>query len=106
GIHYGLTHFKDFFTPRQLLSLLTFTIEVRHAYHAMLDDGMEPERAAAITTYLGVMINHLANHNSSLCCWDNVREVSRQTFTRQALPMVWDFAEINPCIEGSGSPTS
>ncbi len=106
GSHYGLTSFKDFFTPRQLLALLTFTIEVRHAYDAMLDEGMEPKRATAIATYLGVMIDHLANHNSRLCCWDPDHERSQQTYTRQALPMVWDFAEINPFAEGAGSPTN
>lgn len=106
GSRYGLTRFKDFFTPRQLLALLTFTIEVRHAYHAMLDEGMEPKRATAIATYLGVMIDHLANYNSRLCCWDPGGERSRQTYTRQALPMVWDFAEINPFTEGAGSPTN
>ncbi len=106
GMSYGLTRFKDLFAPRQLLSLLAFTVEVRHAYHAMLDNGMEPERAAAITTYLGVIINHLANHNSSICRWDHTYEMSRQTYERQVLPMAWNFAEINPCTEGPGSPTS
>ena len=103
---YGLTRFKDFFTLRQLIALLTWTIEVHHAYHAMLDQGMEPKRAAAITTYLGVMINHLADRNSSLCPWDPVRETSRPTYTRAVLPMVWDFTEINPFTEGYGSPTN
>jgi putative DNA methylase len=102
----GLTRFKDFFTLRQLVALLTWTIEVRHAYHAMLDQGMEPKRAAAITTYLGVMINHLADRNSSLCRWDPVRETSRPTYTHVVLPMVWDFTEINPFTEGYGSPTN
>ncbi len=105
GMSFGLTRFKDLFAPRQLLSLLAFTGEVRRAYHAMLDDGMQPERAAAITTYLGVMINRLADQNSSVCRWNPARQASSQTYTRAALSMAWDFAEINPCTEGPGSPT-
>ena len=35
----------NLFTPRQLLALLTFTIEVHHAYFAMLENGIEPENA-------------------------------------------------------------
>ncbi len=50
---YGFPRFTDIFTPRQLLALLTFTTEVRYAHAAMLEEGIEPERATAITTYLG-----------------------------------------------------
>jgi len=102
---YGMPRFTDIFTLRQLLALLTFTAEVRHAHTAMLEEGLEPKQAAAITTYLGLMVDRLADRNSSICHWDNTRETIANTYARQALPMVWDFVELNPCGGGSGSVT-
>ena len=99
---YGLTRFVDLFTPRQLLALLTFTAEVRRAHATMLEEGIEPERATAITTYLGLMVDRLADRDSTICHWDNTRETIANTYARQALPMVWDFVEVNPFGEASG----
>ena len=102
-IEYGLTHFINLFTPRQLLTLLTFTAEIHHAYFAMLDNGIDQERTIAITTYLGLLVDRLADRNSTICRWDNAYEKTSNTFARQALPMVWDFSEVNPFGEASGS---
>ncbi len=104
-VEYGVDRFVDLFTPRQLLALLTFTAEVHYAHTAMFEEGMEPGRAAAIATYLGLMVDRLADRNSSICHWDNTRETIANTYARQALPMVWDFVELNPCGGGSGSVT-
>ncbi len=104
-IEYGLTRFVDLFTPRQLLSLLIFTAEVHHAYSAMLEMGIDQEHATAITTYLGLMVDRLADYNSTICHWHNTRELIGNTYARQALPMVWDFTEVNPFGEASGSVT-
>lgn len=68
----------------------------------MLEEGIEPERAAAITTYMGLMVDRLADRNSTICHWDNTRETIANTYARQALPMMWDFVEVNPFGGGSG----
>ena len=99
---YGLPRFTDIFSRRQLLALLTFTSEVHHAHNTMLEEGKEPEKAAAITTYLGLMVDRLADRNSTVCRWDNSRETITNTYARQAIPMVWDFAEVNPFGGASG----
>ena len=100
---YGFPSFADIFTPRQLLALLTFTAEVHRAHVAMLEEGIEGDRAAAITAYLGLMVDRLADFNSSICRWVSVGDFVADTYARQALPMVWDFAEINPFGNGSGN---
>ncbi|HYU74956.1 MAG TPA: hypothetical protein VEL31_19995, partial [Ktedonobacteraceae bacterium] len=102
---YGLPRFTDIFSRRQLLALLGFTSEVRYAYTAMLEEGIEYEKAVAITTYLGLMIDRLADRNSTICHWDNSRETIGHTFARQALPMIWDFAEVNPFGRATGNVT-
>jgi len=97
------SRFIDLFTPRQLLALLTFTAEIHHAHQTMLEEGIESEKVTAITTYLGLMVDRLADFNSSLCRWVSVGDKVADTYARQALPMIWDFAEINPFGNGSGN---
>lgn len=100
---YGLEHFCDLFTPRQLLVLLSFVDQVRHAYAQMLAVGMDPALARAVTTYLAFLVDRLADWNSSLCKWAATSESISDTFSRQALPMAWNFAEIYPFGDGSGN---
>src|SRR5260370_13396594 len=100
---YGLTKFVDLFTPRQLYALLTFVTEIHYAYTAMLEVGIESERAIAITTYLGLMVDRLADYNSTICHWHNTGEKISNTYARQVLPMVWDYVETNPFDAASGN---
>src|SRR5205809_5147452 len=93
---YGILKWKELFTPRQLLALLTFVTEVQMAYSVILEEAVDPDRAGAIITYLGMMIDRLAEDLSTLCRWNAVGGKLQGTFGRQALPMIWDFAESNP----------
>ncbi len=100
---YGLTEFKDLFTLRQLLALMTFVKWVRLAHEEIMQQGYEEEFGKAIATYLGIMCDRIADYNSSITSWHNTGEKTSHTFTRQALPMVWDFVEINPLGNASGN---
>lgn len=93
---YGLTRFRDLFTPRQLLTLCTLAAGVRDTYAEMCESGIEADRAAAVAAYLGLALSRLADYSSSLCRWHNGYETAMNTFARQALPMVWDFLEVSP----------
>ncbi len=112
---YGLTTFGDLFTPRQMLCLLTFAAAVREAYNMMVGQAAglsgtgkmsvppyDAERGKAVGTYLGLAIDRIADRGSSLCHWDNAYTKTANTFGRQALPMVWDFTEVNPFGDSSG----
>ncbi len=100
---YGLLKWSDLFTPRQLLSLMTFVKWVRLAHEEMLQQGYEEDFGKAIATYLGILCDKLAMFNCSLTRWFNHREGICPVFSNQALPMVWDFIEGNPLCSGSGS---
>jgi putative DNA methylase len=101
-VEYGLTRFRDLFTPRQLLTLCTLSAGVRLTYQDMCSDGMSDDRAAAVATYLGIITSRLADYSSSLARWHTPDEKMINTFSRQALPMVWDFAETAPFGGASG----
>jgi putative DNA methylase len=57
----------------------------------------------AVGVYLAMLIDQLTNHNSSLCGWHVNNVQLRNTFARQALPMIWDYAESNLFCSSTGS---
>lgn len=99
--NYGMTTFADLFTPRQLTALCTYSdlvVEARARIEAdAVVAGLPSERAVQyskdVTTYLGFGVSRLADIQNSLCRWENTRSQVRNLFARQAIPMVWDFAE-------------
>lgn len=92
---YGLTEFANLFTNRQLVALTTFSDLVSEARDNVISDGGTEAYGDAIATYLGFAVSRLSSTNSVLCRWNSApsKESVTDTFSRQALPMVWDFAE-------------
>lgn len=117
-VRYGLTKFADLFTPRQLTALTTFSDLVAEARERVehdalaagmdlgnrLDDGGTGAAAYAdaVATYLGLVVSRCTDYWSALCSWHNTGEKMRNTFGRQAIPMIWDYAECFPFSDSSG----
>lgn len=99
---YGMSTWGDLFNPRQQLALVTFADAVRRAHAEMLASGMEAELAKAVTGYLALAVDRLIDYNSSLSRWVSHGEFVGNTFTRQALPMIWDYFELNPFSHATG----
>lgn len=122
-LNYGLTTFGDLFTNRQLVALNTFSDLVHQAREQIEADGLAADRfpddptplrdggtgakayAEAVSVYLGFAVDRLADRLSSITSWDLSREGVSHTFTRQAIPMLWDYAEANPFSSSSGNWT-
>ena len=100
---YGLDEWGKLFNARQLLALTTFSRLVAEAHTRMLDGGLAAEYAKAVAAYLGLAVSRIADRGSGLCRWDVGYEKVNNTFSRQALPMVWDYVETAPMAGGSGS---
>ena len=122
---YGLKTYGDLFTPRQLVALTTFSDLVGEAIAKVKDDalaaGMPDDGrgldeggsgatayAQAVGVYLAFAIDKVTDRGSSLGRWDPTPTQSGiiNTFSRQALPMTWDFAESNPLGDASGNLVS
>jgi putative DNA methylase len=118
--NYGLNTFADLFTPRQLVALTTFSALVSEAREKVLADavvsGMRDDRvpldeggssatayADAVATYLAFAVDRCADFNNSICRWVSSNEKVMNLFGRQAIPMVWDYAEANILGETVGS---
>ena len=117
---YGLTKYDQLFTSRQLVGLTTLSdllieviekIKIDAIASGIKDDGLGLENggnlatayAQAVTVYLALGLQKSVDYNSTICSWINGGETMRNTFGRQALPMVWDFAEANILEKGTGS---
>lgn len=119
---YGLKTYGDLFIPRQLVALTTFADLVREAREqvkrdalaAGLPDDGNPLRdggtggtayADAVGVYLAFALDKSAVYWNSLCPWLNQpkNEIVGNSFGRQALPMVWDYAEANPFSDSGGN---
>jgi len=100
---YGIDRHWKLFTNRQLHTMTTFAELVGEARERALSDGGSIEYADAIATYLTLGIGRLANRCSSQSFWNANRETVEQVFARQALPMIWVYAEANPFSTSSGN---
>jgi putative DNA methylase len=119
GRGYGFFTWSDLFTSRQLVALTTFSDLVqegrervkRDALTAGLPDDGKHLRdggtgatayAEAVGVYHGLAIDKATDYNSSLVLWSPTRDQAKTTFSRQALPMAWDFAETNVFADAAG----
>ena len=100
---YGLDEWGKLFNARQLLALTTFARLVEEAHAEMLLSGMDVEYSKAVTTYLGLLVDKIAIRGSTLSVFHPGRGTVENAMGRQALPMVWDYAEASPIGEGSGA---
>ena len=100
----GVRTFSDLYAPRQLTSISTFCSLVGAAIER-IQKTYDSERAVAIGTCLALAVDRIADACSSLATWSNSGEFIRFTFARQALAIVWDFAECNPLADASGNWT-
>ncbi len=116
---YGMTEWVDLFTNRQLTALTTFSDLVAEARERVLADARAaglPEGtrlesggtnaaayADAVATYLGMGVSRLTDIANALARWENTKEQVRNLFGRQAIPMIWDFAEAPPFGKAAGS---
>lgn len=103
-VSYGMVKHRHLFTNRQLVAMMTFCDLVGEARAKILEDsGRNDAYADAVTTYLAFTISKLADLANSLCAWEPAAQCPRHLFSRQAIPIAWDFAEGNPLGESSGS---
>src|SRR5690625_1019857 len=119
-VPYGLTTWCDRFTPRQLVALTTFSDLVQEARQkirkdalaaGMDDPGSSPDQpgtgleaggtgatayAEALGASLTMATTRWSDLSNTICTWNTTNENVRALFSRQAIPMTWDFVELSP----------
>jgi putative DNA methylase len=119
GRIYGFKVFGDYFAPRQLVALTTFSDLVGEVREKVLqdaiaagirDDGQALETggngatayAEAVSVYLGLALSRLTDICNNLCRWESSKTQVRNLFGRQGIAMLWDYAENNVFAEAAG----
>lgn len=109
---YGMRHWADLFTNRQLVALTTFSDLVGEARERVLADALAAglplggrlddggtdaaAYADAVAVYLGLGVSRITDLQNALSTWSSSRDQARNLFARQAIPMAWDFVENSP----------
>ena len=93
---YGFTHWYQLFTERQLTVLTTFGDLLEEIGKLVIEGGVSKEYANVVCTYLALAIGRNANGGCSFTVWNSSGEKVEGVFSRQAIPMAWDFPEVNP----------
>jgi adenine-specific DNA methylase len=100
---YGFDRWSKLFTPRQLLALGTFVKHTRTARDAIEQADYPVGWVAATCVHLAAAIGKLADYIAALCTWHITGEKMSHVFVRFALPINWDYCELNPLSDSSGN---
>jgi len=109
---YGMTTYGDLFGKRQMNSICEFSNVLMRLRQSEIAANLAPDNQKppydvsaieAVQVYLTFVLDKLTDYSSSLVTWIPMRETLRSSFGRQALAMVWDFAEVNPFSSSSGN---
>lgn len=119
---YGMLSYGDLFSSRQLVALNTLIDLIGEVREQVFRDSRDAwvandtapkssseengKYADAVATYLAMAVDRLAMTGNSLVRWNPVGEKSQHAFGRQALPMIWDYAEPNFFSDSTGSITA
>lgn len=89
---YGMTTWGDLYTPRQALALTTL-VRLTQEAGRIIGQQQDPQLGYAVQTVLGLAVSRFSDICNALCMWETTKTQVRHTFTRQAIGMLWDFAE-------------
>ena len=89
---YGMMQFGDLFSARQKLAMVTLLNQIQ-----CLRDCTEEARRL-----VGAALSRFSDISNALCQWESSKTQVRHLFTRQALPMLWDFAECGLFADQAG----
>jgi putative DNA methylase len=115
GRIYGFRQFKDYFTPRQLVALVSYCDLIGEARDRIIRDAGAADPAwrrpsdadhsgaaayaDAVVTYLALALDRLSDLCSSMATWIADLGAVRNTFARQGIAMSWGYAECNPITD-------
>jgi len=103
---YGMHLWRDLFNPRQLLSVITLMEKLPKVNEKLAEEYRDKEYARIVSTYLAMGIDTVASYLCSIARYRGDNESFERAMDRQALPMVWDYGEVNPFARARGDLNS
>jgi len=93
---YGMKTWGSLFNPRQLVAMRTFVGCLHEAAEAMREEISDVAYQQAVVCYLGLWLDRIAMFGNTLCRWESGLSRPKTPFGGQAIPMIWDYPEVNP----------
>src|SRR5690606_35637807 len=98
---WGISKWSELFSKRQLLLMQTLILQLNELKDEL--NTNDSEYSKAIITYLSILIDRGSAINTSFGRWDVSRENVQSPFSKQAIPMMYDYPEANLLGNSSGS---
>lgn len=96
---WGISKWSDLFSNRQLISINSLVEELDNIKQ-QIKDG---EYKKSIIVYLSILIDRILARSTSFGVWHILQETVEHPFGRQAIPMIFDYPEMNPFSDLSGA---
>ena len=103
---YGMKTWGSLFNHRQLVAMQTFVECLHEALEEMGNEIFDTEYRNAIAIYLALWVDRIASFATSVCRWAAGSEIIKTPFGGQAIPMIWDYPEVNPFADSSGTAST
>lgn len=100
---YGMKTWGSIFNTRQLVVMQTFTNCYKEALKEIQEEFSNEDYMNALSIYLALLISKMSSFISSVCRWNSRTEIIQTPFSGQAIPMIWDYPEVNPLSGSTGS---
>jgi adenine-specific DNA methylase len=98
---YGMVQWENLFSSRQILTISTITKMITCLSNER--NSIKPDHLIPIQTCLAFVLDRQANTLTSLSRWHITGQKIEGLYSRQAIPMIWDFCEANPFSNSTGS---
>ena len=103
---YGFTRWGQIFNHRQLLAMDNLVKGLHKAVEEMERTIPDTEYRHALATYLALWIDRVAAFGNTMCRWAAGSQIVKTPFSGQSVPMMWDYPEVNPLANGSGTAST
>ena len=103
---YGFLRWGQLFSHRQLVALQAFVESIHEASDSMERFTTDEQYCAAIRLYLGLWLDRVASFATNVCRWAATSEIIKTPFGGQSVPMIWDYPEVNPLADSSGTAST
>lgn len=100
---YGMLQWGDLFTARQKVALVTLSRLVRGLTTETQRAQSDEKMSEAVREGMAIVLSKMSDLENNLSAWRASSECVDHLFARQAIPIVWDFAEASPLAGATGS---
>jgi len=103
---YGMNTWGALFNQRQLVAMQTFVACQHEAVNAMKEEVSDEEYQRCLALYLGLWLDRVASFAANVCRWAPGSQIIKTPFGGQAIPIIWDYPEVNPLARSSGTAST